>query len=337
MASSKITLLGVTSIKNTQKYYFLLAAKKLGLAVKELAKLPRMQDGILRERVVMQITDGKKFLLTLGATTSQTSYLGMKIAVNKVATNILLKKSGLPTTQQIDIHSENDLAIALARFGKIIIKPANSRAGKGVFSNIRSFRKAQAIYKNLKKRYSIIVAEKIIEGNEYRALVINGRVFAVAQYVPPVVTGDGKHSIRFLIDKENAKRLAAGNNHLITINTALRLNLKDSQLTTSSVLLKGRRVILHKAAPISNGGLTIDATKKIHPKNKLVAEHAAKLMNLDIAGIDIITPRIEEPMKSAGGAIIEINGGPDFDVHFSVHKGKSRNGAEAVLRDYFNL
>ena len=153
MASSKITLLGVTSIKNTQKYYFLLAAKKLGLAVKELAKLPRMQDGILRERVVMQITDGKKFLLTLGATTSQTSYLGMKIAVNKVATNILLKKSGPPPTQQIDIHSENDLAIALARFGKIIIKPSNSRAGKGVFSNIRSFRKALVIYNNLKNRY----------------------------------------------------------------------------------------------------------------------------------------------------------------------------------------
>lgn len=337
MPSPKITLLGVTSIKNTQKYYFLLAAKKFGLAVKELARLPRMQDGILRERVVMQITDGKKFLLTLGATTSQTSYLGMKIAVNKVATNILLKKSGLPTTEQIDIHSENDLALALKRFGKIIIKPANSRAGKGIFSNIRSARKAQAVYKNLKKRYSIIVAERILEGNEYRILVINGKVFAVAQYVPPIVTGDGKHSIHSLIKKENAKRLAEKDSHLIKVNAALRLNLADSRLTLDAVLEKGKGIVLHKAAPISNGGFTIDATKKIHPKNKLVAERAAKLINLDIAGIDIITPSIEKPIESTGGAIIEINGGPDFDVHFSVHKGKSRNGAEAVLRDYFDL
>lgn len=337
MPSSKITILGVASVKNTQKYYFLLAAKKLGLAAKDLAKLPRMQDGILRERVVMQITNGKKFLLTLGATTSQTSYLGMKIAVNKVATNSLLKKSGLPTTEQIDIHSEKDLALALTRFKKIIIKPANSRAGKGIFSNIQSFRKAHAIYKNLQKHYSIIVAERIIEGNEYRVLAINGKVFAVAQYVPPMVTGDGGHSIHFLIKKENNRRISANDHHLIKINPALHLNLEDSGLTINTVLPKGKSVTLHKAAPISNGGFVIDATNKIHPKNKLLAERAAKLMNLDIAGIDIITPSIEDPIESTGGAIIEINGGPDFDVHFSVHQGKSRNGAEAVLKDYFNL
>lgn len=337
MSSSKTTLLGVASIKNTQKYYFLLAAKKLGLAARELAKLPRMQDGILRERVVTQITDGKKFLLTLGATTSQTSYLGMKIAVNKVATNSLLKKSGLPTTEQVDIHSKKDIALALARFGKIIIKPANSRAGKGVFSNIQSLDKAEVVYKSLKKRYSIIVAERIVEGNEYRVLVINGKVFAVAQYLPPIIIGDGEHSIHFLIKKENARRGKAKDTHLIKINAALRLNLKDLQLTLRSVLERKKSIILHKAAPISNGGFTVDATKKIHPKNKRIAERAAKLINLDIAGVDIITPHIEEPIESTGGAIIEINGGPDFDVHFSVQRGKSRNGAEAVLKDYFCL
>ncbi len=337
MASSKVKVLGIPSIKNTQKYYFLLAAKRLRLKVTELEKLPAMEDGILRERAVLQITDGKRILLTLGATTSKTSYLGMKVAVNKVATNSILRKSGLPTTEQIVIHSENDLALALKKFGKIIIKPANSRAGKGIFSNVESLEKAKSIYKSLKKHYSIIVAERIIVGNEYRLLVINGKVFAVAQYIPPTVTGDGENTIHALIKIENARRLSKGDTHLIKINTALRLNLKASHLTTSSVVEPGVVVILHKAAPISSGGFAIDATKKIHPSNTLIAERAARLMNLDITGIDIITPHIETPMESTGGAIIEMNGGPDFDVHFSVHQGKSRNGAEAVLKDYFNL
>lgn len=337
MPSLKVVKPPSLPAKHTQKYLFLLAAKKLGLVAKEFEKLPRMQGGTLQERAVTEITDGKKVLLTLGATTSQTSYLGMKIAVNKVATNSFLKKLGLPTTDQIDVHGEADLALALKRFGKIIIKPANSRAGKGIFSNITSFDKAKTIYKSLLKHYAIIVAEKIIEGNEYRVLVINGKVFAVAEYVPPTAIGDGKHSIGSLIKKENARRIALGDTHLIKINMALHLNLKDSGLTIQSILPKGKTAVLHKAAPISNGGFAIDATDKIHPKNKRMVERVAQLINLDIAGIDIITPHIEEPIESTGGAIIEINGGPDLGVHFDIHQGESRNGAEMMLRDYFNL
>ena len=337
MTNQKITVLGVAATKNTQKYFFLLAAERLGLSAKELGRLPYMEDGVLRERVIVQITSGKKFLMVMGATTSQTSYLGMKIAVNKITTNDFLRKKGLPTTQQIDIRSESDLSVALTRFGKILLKPANARAGKGIFSNIQSLSQAQTIYKNLRKHYPIIIAEKILNGNEYRILVINGSVFAVAQYIPPTIIGDGRHSIHFLIKKENVRRTTARDTHLIKINTALHLNLKELSLTINSVLSNNQSVILHKAAPISNGGFAIDVTENIHPQNKLLAENAAKLMNLDIAGIDIITPAIERPIELTGGAIIEINGGPDLNVHFSVRHGKSRNGAEAVLKDYFNL
>lgn len=319
------------------RYFFLLAAEKLGLEAYEFEKLPNMQDGILKERLVLQITDGKKSLLTLGSTTAQTSYLGMKIAVNKTATNTLLKKFNIPTTEQRAIHSEDDLVAALTRYGKIILKPSSSRAGKGVFSNIRSFHKAQAVYEVLKKNYQNIVAEKILEGKEYRVLVVNGRVFAVAEYVPPTVIGDGISSILSLIKKENVRRAIKKETHFIKINMALRLNLREASLTPRSVLAAGEIVVLHRAAPISNGGYSIDATEKIHPKNKALVERAATLLNIDIAGVDIITPSIDESIETTGGAIIEINGGPDLDVHYSVREGVSRNGAEAVLKDFFNI
>jgi cyanophycin synthetase len=337
LKSPKITVLGVAAGKNTAKYFFLIAAKKLGLKVREFEKIPNMQDGVMKERTVLCITDGKKNLLTLGATTSQTSYLGMKIAVNKTATNTLLRKSGVPTTEQIVIRSEKSLSEALSRFGKFIMKPSNSRAGKGVFSNIQSFQEAKSIYTILKRKYDDIVAERIIGGKEYRVLVVNGSVFAVAEYVPPSVTGNGASTIAALIRSENAKRLTIGDDHLIKVNSALRLNLKDAKLSMRSVLPDGESVVLHKAAPISNGGYAIDATDKIHPTNRRFAEQVATLVNIDIAGIDIITENIDQPLDETGGAVIEINGGPDLDVHFSVHKGKSRNGTEAVLKNYFGL
>lgn len=337
MISSKTTILGITAQKNTAKYFFLLAAKKFKLIVREFEKIPNIQDGVMKERTILQITDGRKYLLTLGATTSQTSYLGMKIAVNKAATNTLLRKSGIPTTEQIVIRSEKNLFEALSRFGKFIMKPSNSRAGKGIFSNIQSLDEAKAVYATLRKDYDDIVAERIIEGKEYRVLVVNGKVFAVAEYVPPTVIGDGTNTILALIKTENAKRATKDDTHLIKINSALRLNLRDAGLSMRSVLPTGKSVILHKAAPISSGGYAIDATEKIHPKNKLIAEHVATLVNIDIAGIDIITKSIDQPLDETKGAIIEINGGPDLDVHFSVHKGKSRNGTEAVLKNYFGL
>lgn len=337
MKPSKATLLGIEARRNTPKYFFLLATKKFDLNVREFERLPNMQDGVINERTVLQITNGKKTLLTLDATTSRTSYLGMKIAVNKAATNTLLKKSGIPTTEQIVIRSEKNLSEALARFKKFIMKPSNSRAGRGVYSNIQSFRKAKSAYTILKREYDDIVAERIVEGKEYRVLVIDGKVFAVAEYVSPSVTGDGKNTLLSLIKTENAKRIAGGDTHLIKINSALRLNLKDAGFSMRSILHSGRSVVLHKAAPISNGGYAIDATGKMHPKNRRVVEYAATLLNIDIAGIDIITPDIGRPIETTRGAIIEINGGPDLDIHFSVRKGKSRNGAEAVLKNYFNL
>lgn len=337
MSTSKTTILGIAARENTQKYFFLLAAKNLGLKVREFGKIPNLQDGVIREKTILEITDGWKTLFTSGATTSNTSYLGMKIAVNKTATNTILRKFDLPTTRQMVICSEEDLVIALSKFGKIIMKPSTSRAGKGVFSNINTLHEAKSVYATLKKDYNDIVAEGIVEGKEYRILVVNGKVFAVAEYVPPSVTGDGKHTIFSLIQAENSKRKSAGDTNLIKVNQALRLNLRDARLAPKSILPLGEVVILHKAAPISSGGYTVDATERIHPENKLIAERAATLMNIDIAGIDIITPDIAQPIKQTKGAIIEINGGPDLDVHFSVREGMPRNGAEEVLRNHFRL
>lgn len=334
-SKKRVDILGITAKKNTQKYFFLVAAKKLGLSAKEYGKTRKYKDGSLKEKTVLRISNGVKSIFTFGATTSETSYLAMKIAVNKDTTNDILKNANLPVTQQIALHSENDLRTALERFKKIILKPSDSRAGKGIYSNITSLEEAETIYHKLRQAYPNMVAEKIIDGNEYRVLVINGKVFAVAQYVPPSITGDGMHSISTLIEKENLRREQEGDTHHIKTNEALRLNLEDQHLTLESIPQLGETIILHKAAPISSGGYSIDVTERIHPENACLAESVAKIINLNIAGVDIITQDISQPITHSGGAIIEINGGPDLDVHHTVRQGQPRNGAEQILRDYF--
>ncbi len=335
LTEKKSVVLGISAKKNSQKYLFLRAAEKLGLTVAEQGKIIKYKETALIEKAILRISKDDKVLSTLGATTSETSYLAMKISVNKNTTNEILRNAGFPVPSQITIHTENNLKEALEQFGKIILKPSDSRAGKGVHSNITSFKDACVLYTTLKTIYPNIIAEKIIEGDEYRVLVINGKVFAVAQYVPPSVTGDGMCSISALIEKENLRRKQEDDIHCIKTNNALRLNLEDQHLTSESIPRLGEVIILHKAAPISSGGYSIDVTEKIHPENAFLAESVAKVINLNIAGVDIITQDISQPITRSDGAIIEINGGPDLDVHYSVRQGQSRNGAEQILRDYF--
>lgn len=324
--------------KGTQKRMFQEAAKALNLRCEEFVTLrSRTLEGI-RERTVLRITDGRKTLLTLGATTSQTSYLGMKVAVDKSGMNDMLRSLSIPTTEQIFIRNISDVEKSIDDFGRIIMKPAKASSGKGIHSNIRSVTKAREVYEMLRETYDEIVVERIIEGAEYRILVINGRVFAVAEYISPTVTGDGISTIGGLIRHRNANvRREHPGRYPIRINDSLKRNLGDMELGLDSVLSKGECVVLHKAAPISNGGYAVDATDRICPENRAICERIADWVGIDIIGIDIITPDISRPIGESHGAVIEANGGPELDIHMRVEQGIRRDGAYKVLTDFFGI
>lgn len=336
MMNEKVVIGGVEAIRNTQKYFFLLAAEKLGLRSSVYAAFNDTKDMKGKKRILLKISNNEKSMLVLGATTSRTSYIGMKLAVDKRATNLLLLQEKIPTTEQVSILSKEDLQKALTSFGKIILKPLASRAGKGIVSNLHTLAEAHSAFIQIQKKFQRIIAERIVEGKEYRVLVVNFQVVAVAEYVPPFVVGDGTKSIAQLVRQENRKRRKQ-NETLIKMNKSLSLNLAAESLTLASVPSRNESIVLFRAAPISNGGYSVDVTEKIHPKNKEWAEKASRIVGLDVAGVDIITEDISLPLEETGGVIIEVNGGPDLEVHYSVKGGQSRNGAENILKDYFGL
>lgn len=330
----------MTAKKLGQLSLFRKAAQELGLNFSTLGTfMAEAGFGKNKKRTVFRISKGKKSFFFLGATSMYTSYIGMKLAVDKVFSKGYMAEHGIPTTFQKEIETKKELRIFLRQHGKIILKPSASRAGRGIFSNITKLSDAysalETIQKKLKKK---AVAEKIVEGKEYRVLVANGKLIAVAEYLPPFVVGDGKHSIHELIKKENSQRKAAHSPLFpISINDALRLNLAIQNKNLDSVLMENESFILHRAAPISSGGMTRNATSKIHKKNITMALRVAKLFQLDIAGIDFIIDDISNPLTKKNGAILEINGGPDLAVHYYVHEGESINPAVPILKNYFSL
>jgi cyanophycin synthetase len=268
--------------------------------------------------------------------TSQTSSIAVEIACDKEDTKNLLEAANIPVPRGRIIYDEEDLMNAIESIGyPIVIKPINGNHGRGATINIRTEDEAKEALAIAKKISRAVICEKFITGFDHRLLVINYKFVAAAKRTPAMVTGDGKHSIQQLIDEVNKDpRRGYGHEKVLTAIKVddMTLNiLKEKNLSLDSVLQPGEIVYLKSTANISTGGTATDITDLVHPHNVFMAERIARIVGLDICGIDIMTSDLSEPLTDTGGAILEVNAAPGFRMHLAPTDGLPRNVAEPVI------
>jgi cyanophycin synthetase len=277
--------------------------------------------------------NAKKIQATIASTTK---YLGVEIAGDKDKTKSYLGFHGVPVLKG-DVTRHLDQAIRIAeRIGwPVVVKPLDASQGRGIVTNIRNEEELTIAFEAAKAYRNAIVIEKYIPGRDFRLLVINNKFVAAAERVPAHVTGDGKHTIAELVDLENANpRRGEGHEKVLTRikidNTTHRL-LQLRGMDMSSVPDAGQVVHLKTTANLSTGGTSIDITDRVHPANIELAERIARLVDLDICGVDVVAPEIETPLTENGGGIVEVNAAPGFRMHTHPTVGKSRPVGEAVV------
>lgn len=266
----------------------------------------------------------------------KTSSIGVDIASDKELTKQILTANFIPIPNGLMIQSEEELDGVIEQLGfPLVIKPLNSNHGKGVTTNITDRRKAVLGFELAKKISNQIIIERFISGNDYRFLVINYKVVAVAKRTPAHVEGDGKHTINQLIQQinEDPNRGESHENVLTTIkiDEASLSILNEKNLSLESILPKNQILFLKETANLSSGGTSSDVTDVAHPINIHLAERVARLVNLDICGIDLISKDISVPLNENHGAIIEVNAGPGLRMHLSPNEGQPRNVAGPIL------
>lgn len=169
--------------------------------------------------------------------------------------------------------------------------------------------------------------------------MIGGEIVAVAERIPAHVVGDGRSTIEHLIAEVNSDpRRGEGYSSVlmrIEVEACVVHFLGRSGLTLQSVPHPGQRVMLRPTANLSTGGTAIDWTDEIHPDNAMVAQRAARIIGLDIAGIDFVCPDIRQSVLETGGGIIEVNAGPGLRMHLEPSQGRRRNVARPVLELLF--
>jgi cyanophycin synthetase len=99
----------------------------------------------------------------------------------------------------------------------LVFKPLDGNHGKGASINVKTFEEAVEAFAHAKKYSRKIIVEKFITGYDFRVLVINNRFIAAALREPAHVIGDGKSTIKQLIDKENLDpRRGYGHENVLT-------------------------------------------------------------------------------------------------------------------------
>jgi cyanophycin synthetase len=275
----------------------------------------------------------KRIQATVSSTTSS---IAVEIACDKEETKNLLEAASIPVPRGKVVYDEEDLDAALKRIGfPVVLKPVGGNHGRGATINITDRAAAIEALAIAKKVSRGVIIEKFITGFDHRLLVINYKFVAAAKRTPAMVTGDGIHTVQQLVNLVNADpRRGYGHEKVLTsikIDEMTLNMLAEKNLTIDSVLKSGEELHLKRTANLSTGGTSEDVTEIVHPFNVFMAERIARIIGLDICGIDIMTPDIRLPLTENGGAVLEVNAAPGFRMHIAPADGLPRNVAEPVL------
>jgi cyanophycin synthetase len=302
-----------------------------------------IQKGIpyrrLTEGSMVQFGWGSKQRRIQAAETDTTSAIAESIAQDKDLTKSLLLAAGVPVPigrPAKDLEDAWQIAQSIGL--PVVVKPQDGNQGKGVTVNITDRELFNKAYETA-ARYGEVLVEKFLPGSDYRLLVVGNKLVAAARREPPLVVGDGIHTVKELVDKVNADP-RRGDGHSTSL-TKIKFDdiaigrLKLQELEPNSVPEKGRRVILRNNANLSTGGTATDVTDDVHAEVTARAVAAAQMVGVDICGVDVVCESVLKPLEEQNGGIVEVNAAPGLRMHISPSFGKGRNVGKAVIDHMF--
>jgi cyanophycin synthetase len=290
----------------------------------------------LNKGSLVQLGYGSKQRRILAAETDQTGAIAESIAQDKELTRTLLRAVGVPVPDGRPVESSADAIEAAEDIGfPVVVKPQYGNQGRGVATNLQTKQDVQSAYDAAVLEEQTVMVEKFAPGDDYRLLVIGDCVVAAARREPAQVIGDGVHTIKELVQIVNQDP-RRGEDHATCLSKipldAVSLAVIASQgHTPESVPADGVRVLIRRNANLSTGGTAADVTDRVHPLVAARAIDAARVIGLDIAGVDVIALDIGRPLEEQGGVIVEVNAAPGLRMHLEPSSGTPRNVGEAIV------
>ncbi len=266
------------------------------------------------------------------AETDRTSAIAEGISKDKDLTKNLLAMCGVPVPEGQVVDSPAAAWAAAQDIGlPVCVKPSDGNRARGVSLDLSTQADVEAAYTIALEQGSEVIVERFIRGSEHRLLVVGDRMVAASQGETASVIGNGNNSVRELVDLQinaDPRRGSDGSLPLELVklrdNSPEVLELARQGLTPDSVPEASREVLVKRT-----GNMTTDVTDVVHPDVAAQAVLAARMVGLDIAGIDVVTPDIRQPLANQG-VVVEVNAGPSLLMHLNPAVGQARHVGEAI-------
>lgn len=256
--------------------------------------------------------------------TDRTPSIGCQQARSKPVASEILRLYGLPVQAHKVVQDISSALAAAEKIGyPVVVKPTDRDRGEGVAADLRTPEQLDSACRIAFSLSKNVMVEKHFYGKDYRITVLDGRVIWAVERVPGGVTGDGVSTVKQLIeqlnlepDRNDSRYSALKQLHLD--EEALTL-LAQENLTPESILPAGQFVSLRRISNITRGGVPVAVTDQVHPDNRRLAERAANVLRLDLAGVDLLIPDIRQSWRQSGAAICEVNAQPTIGSYTAGH------------------
>lgn len=298
-------------------------------------KIPAIR---LNEGNLVQLGYGARQHRIWTAETDQTSAISESISSDKDLTKSLLQACGVPVPEGRLVDSPEDAWDAAEEVGvPVVVKPRDGNHGRGVTTELMTREEVAAAYELALVEGSGVIVERFVRGNEHRLLVVDGRVVAAARGESASVVGDGRSTVTELIDQQINTDPRRGTTDADPLNVilldddpAVRFELQRQGFNADSVPASGQQVLIQR-----NGNVAFDVTDLVHPSIAAAASLAARIVGLDIAGVDLVVEDVSQPIAAQRGAIVEVNAGPGLLMHLKPADGAARPVGQAIVNSLF--
>ena len=293
---------------------------------------------MLADGNLVQLGYGARSRRIWTAETDRTSAIAETISRDKDLTKTLLQFCGVPVPEGRVVDSPADAWEAAEEIGvPVVVKPYDGNHGRGVFTNLVERGEVEKAYAAAINEGSGVIVERYVRGSEHRLLVVGGKLVAAARGETAAVVGDGKLTINQLIDLQinsDPRRGAAEEfplDEIILADNPVALHEVARQgFAPDSVPPAGREVLV-----VRTGNHTADITDLVHPSVADTVSLAARVVGLDIAGVDLVCEDISRPLDEQRGAIVEVNAGPGLLMHIKPASGEARPVGRAIVEHLF--
>ncbi|GAA0592634.1 N-acetylglutaminylglutamine synthetase [Caenispirillum bisanense] len=258
------------------------------------------------------LTFGGRSIVCRESLSELTSAVALSRCDDKAVTRRLLARAGLRVPKQRRAGSADDNAEFLASCGRIVVKPARGEQGQGISVDIRDEAAMAAAIKAARRVCDTVLLEEFCEGEDLRIIVIDSKVVAGAVRKPACIVGNGRNTVRELIEAQSRRRAAAtGGESRIPLDAETERCLGLEGIAWDDVPADGRQINVRKTANLHTGGTIHDVTDRLHHALVEAAVLAARALDIPVVGFDFLVPDVSGPDY----VIIEANERPGLANH----------------------